>query len=141
MNRLILLLLAAILCVLTGHASADVVVVVSAKSSVGHLTSEQAARIFLGKVGVFPEGGRAVPLDQAEGTPVRDEFYRKVTGKNAIQLNAYWAKVIFAGGDSCPPKTLEGSLAIRRAVAASTEHIGYLDRSALDSSVRVVLEP
>lgn len=122
-------------------ACADVVIIVSAKSPVQRLSAEQTARIFLGKVSAFPEGGNATPVDQPEGSSVRDEFYAKVTKKNSSQLTAYWAKVIFTGGDSCPPKLLEGNMAVRRAVAGNTGLIGYVDRSVLDNSVRVVLDP
>ncbi|MCX7193662.1 MAG: phosphate ABC transporter substrate-binding protein [Proteobacteria bacterium] len=122
-------------------ASADVVVVVSAKSTVTHLTAEQAARIFLGKSNTFPDGGNVVPVDQPEGAAIRDEFYARVASKNASQLTAYWARVIFTGGDSCPPKLLEGNAAVRRAVAGNPNAIGYIDRNALDGSVRVVLDP
>lgn len=141
MRLLICRSLLLLLTVWVGSADADVVVVVSAKSAVVHLTSEQAARIFLGKVSSFPDGGKAIPLDQPEGTAIRDEFYAKVVKKNAAQLTAYWAKVIFAGGDSCPPKLLESNLAVRHSVAANLDAIGYIDRGALDGSVRVVLSP
>ena len=48
-----------------GAAHADVVVVVSAKSSVGKLTKEQVADVFLGKSTSLPGASQAVPLDQA----------------------------------------------------------------------------
>lgn len=126
---------------LAGNACADVVVVVSARSAASRLTVEQTAKIFLGKVNVFPDGSNAVPVDQPEGVAIRDEFYVKVVRKNSSQLTAYWAKIIFTGGDSCPPKLLEGNVAVRRAVASNPNAIGYIDRSVVDSSVRVVLDP
>lgn len=130
-----------LLTVYAAGAYADVVVIVSAKSAVVRLTTEQTARIFLGKVNSFPDGSNAVPVDQPEGSAIRDEFYAKVANKNPSQLAAYWAKVIFTGGDSCPPKLIEGNVAARRAVTSNPNAIGYLDKSAVDSSVRVVLSP
>ena len=121
-------------------AYADVVVVVSAKSSVTSLTTEQTARIFLGKTDTFPNDGNAVPVDQAEGSAIRDEFYSKVAHKNSSQLKAYWAKVIFTG-DGQPPKLLGSDMAVRKAVANNPNAIGYIDISAVDSSVRVILTP
>lgn len=122
-------------------ACADVVVIVSARSAVTYLTADQTARIFLGKVNTFPDGSNALPVDQPEGSSVRDEFYARVAGKNSSQLTAYWAKVIFTGGDSLPPQLLEGNAAVRRAVAANPKTIGYIDRSAVDGTVRIVLNP
>ncbi len=133
-------LLLAISLLLTTNAYAGVVVIVSARSSVRSLTTEQTTNIFLGKVSTFPNGARAIPVDQTEGSAIRDEFYLKVARKNSSQLTAYWAKAIFTG-DSFPPKLLDGNLAVRRAVANDPHAIGYIDYSALDSSVRVVLEP
>lgn len=119
---------------------ADVVVVVSARSAVTRLTAEQVTRIFLGKTDAFPNGGNAVPIDQAEGNITRDEFYSKVANKNSSQVTAYWARVIFTG-DGYPPKLLEGNVAVRKAVADNPNAIGYIDKSAVNSSVRVILAP
>ena len=138
-NRLILTLLVAV-ATFVARAHADVVVVVSAKSSVKSLTSEQTARIFLGKVVTFPNGQTAFPIDQPEGSAIRDEFYSKVAHKNPSQLTAYWAKVIFTG-DGHPPKLLADNLAVRKAIASNPNAIGYIDKSAVNRSVRVVLKP
>jgi ABC-type phosphate transport system substrate-binding protein len=124
----------------TASAETNVVVVVSFKSSVKSLTAEQTTKIFLGKVVTFPNGEAAVPLDQPEGSAIRDEFYSKVVHKNPSQLTAYWAKVIFTG-DGRPPSMLADSAAIRKAVSHNPNAIGYIEKSAVNRSVRVVLEP
>ena len=122
------------------YAHADVVVIVSAKSHITSLTAEQTARIFLGKANSFPDDSVAVPIDQVEGSAIRDEFYSKVVHKNSSQLSAYWAKVIFTG-DGRPPEKLESNVAVRKAVAKNPKVIGYIDKSAVDKSVRVILAP
>jgi ABC-type phosphate transport system substrate-binding protein len=124
----------------TASAHAEVVVIVSAKSRITSLTAEQTARIFLGKASSFPNDGDATPVDQAEGSAIRDEFYSKVVHKNTSQLSAYWAKVIFTG-DGRPPQILESNVAVRKAVARNPNVIGYIDKSAVDKSVRVILVP
>lgn len=121
-------------------ARAEVVVIVSAKSHITSLTAEQTAKIFLGKASSFPDDGDAVPIDQSEGSAIRDEFYSKVVHKNSSQLSAYWAKIIFTG-DGRPPEKLESNVAVRKAVAKNPNVIGYIDKSAVDKSVRVILEP
>lgn len=130
------------LCVaiFAASASAEVVVVVSAASTITRLAPENIAKIFLGKVTTFQNGVNAVPVDQAEGSAIRNEFYAKVARKNSSQLTAYWAKVIFTG-DGFPPKQLDGNMAVRKAVANDPNTIGYIEISAVDSSVRVILEP
>lgn len=138
-NRLILPLLLAV-ATYAASAHADVVVVVSAKSAVKSLTAEQVTKIFLGKVVTFPDGKSALPIDQPEGSAIRDEFYSKVARKSPSQLTAYWAKIIFTG-DGRPPKRLADSLAVRKAIASNPNAIGYIERSAVNRSVRVVLAP
>jgi ABC-type phosphate transport system substrate-binding protein len=138
-NRLILPLLL-VVATYAASAHADVVVVVSAKSSIKSLTAEQVTKIFLGKVVTFPDGKTALPIDQPEGNAVRDEFYTKVAHKSPSQLTAYWAKIIFTG-DGRPPKRLADNLAVRKAIASNPNAIGYIDKSAVNRSVRVVLAP
>lgn len=121
-----------------GSAWAEVAVVVSSKSSVGNLTAAQAADIFLGKSSSFPGGGTAVPIDQSEGSAVRDEFYTKVTGKSAAQLKAYWSKIIFSGKGQ-PPKEVADSAAVKKQLAENPNAIGYIDKGAVDGTVKAVL--
>ncbi|SFV17471.1 phosphate ABC transporter substrate-binding protein [Pseudoduganella namucuonensis] len=121
-----------------GGAAADVVVIVSSKNATKAITAEQASDIFLGRMSSFPGGGAVVPLDQSEGTAAREEFYAKRAGKSAAQLKAYWAKQIFTGKGQ-PPADMGGNHEVRKAVASDPNAIGYIDKSAVDSSVRVVL--
>lgn len=119
-------------------AQAEVVVVVSAKSAAGTLTAAQASDIFLGKLTSFPSGGQVIPVDQAEGSAIRDEFYTKVAGKSAAQVKAYWSKIIFSGKGQ-PPKEVADSSAVKKLIADNPNIIGYIDKSAVDGSVKTVL--
>jgi ABC-type phosphate transport system substrate-binding protein len=119
-------------------ALAEVVVVVSSKSAAGSLTAAQAADIFLGKATSFPSGGQAIPIDQSEGSAIRDEFYTKVGGKSAAQVKAYWSKIIFSGKGQ-PPKEVADSAAVKKLIADNPNVIGYIDKGAVDGSVKVVL--
>ncbi len=121
-----------------GPARAELVVIVSAKSPVMTIRTEQVADIFLGQIGSFPDGGEAIAVDQKVGSPLRDTFYEKVTSKTPALVKAYWTKMIFTGRGQ-PPKELPSNVAIRKQVADNPSLIGYIDRSALDASVRAVL--
>lgn len=129
-------LLSAALCQLA--TAGELVVIVSSKSAVTSLRPEQVADIFLGQVANFPGGAEAVALDQEIGSPDRDEFYSKVTSKTRPLVKAYWTKMIFTGRGQ-PPKEVVGSAAIRKMVADNPTLIGYIDKSALDPSVKVML--
>ena len=124
----------------SANAYAEVVVIVSAKSKISAMSITQIAQIFLGKTDKFPDGRDAIPLDQAEGSQIRNEFYSKVTGKDPAQINAYWSKIIFTG-EGQPPRQLKGNDSIKKAVAKNPNAIGYIDKSAVNRKVKVILTP
>jgi ABC-type phosphate transport system substrate-binding protein len=117
---------------------AEVVPVVSAKSNVSSLSANQVMDIFLGKTSQFPNGEPAVPLDQAEGSPIRDAFYMQFASKSAAQLKAYWSKIIFTGKGQ-PPREVSPSEKVKKVLADNPHLIGYIDHSEVDANVKVVL--
>ncbi|WLI90477.1 phosphate ABC transporter substrate-binding protein [Massilia sp. R2A-15] len=121
-----------------GAGAAELVVIVSARSPIGPLRADQVADIFLGQVGRFPDGAEAFALDQAVGSPLRNEFYDKVAAKTPALMKAHWARMIFTGRGQ-PPREAQGSAAVRKLVAENPALIGYIDKSALDASVKPVL--
>jgi ABC-type phosphate transport system substrate-binding protein len=110
---------------------AEVVVVVGAKSTTSSLSKEQASDIFLGKATAL------TPLDQPESSSLRDDFYSKVTGKTAAQAKSYWAKLSFTGKGT-PPKEAQSSTDIKNLVSNNPKLIGYIEKSAVDSSVKIL---
>lgn len=121
-------------------AAAEVVAVVSAKSPVNALSHPQIVDIFLGKANRFPDGSPAVPIDQAEGMAARDGFYLGVAGKSPAQVKAHWSKIIFTGRGQ-PPKEMADGSAVKKYLAEHPNAIGYLERSQVDASVKVVQAP
>jgi ABC-type phosphate transport system substrate-binding protein len=122
----------------TGAAgAAELVVIVSARNPVTALRPEQVAEIFLAQTGRFPGGEQAVALDLPVGSPLRDEFYDRMAAKSPALMKAYWTKMVFTGRGQ-PPRELASSAAVRRMVADNPAMIGYIDRAALDASVKAV---
>lgn len=119
-------------------AAADVAVVVGAKSPLSTLSAEQVSSLFMGKARTFPDGSPALAVDQKESAPARVEFYTKVLGKDEAQMKAYWSRLVFTGKGS-PPKELDGNAAVKQAVGADPKLIGYIEKSAVDASVKVLL--
>ena len=122
----------------TASDSGELVVIVSARTPVPTLRPDQVAGIFLGEGNSFPDGGEAVALDQSVGSPLRDEFYRKVANRSPALMKAYWTKMIFTGRGQ-PPREAPSSATVRRLVADNPGMVGYIERTALDPSVRPVL--
>jgi len=118
-------------------ALADVVPVVSVKSTIAHLSKKELTDIFLGRTAQLSGGEPVVPIDQDEGVAARDEFYTTFIGKTAAQLRAHWSKIIFTGRGK-PPLAVPSGAEARKVVAANPHAIAYIDRSQLDASVKAV---
>jgi len=81
-----------------------------------------------------------VPIDQAEGTAAREEFYLSFTGKSPAQLKAHWAKIIFTGRGQ-PPVEVANGAELKKHLAENPNALGYIERAMVDDSVKVVLTP
>jgi ABC-type phosphate transport system substrate-binding protein len=132
--------LALALTLVVNIVTADVVAVVSSTSAITSLSNAQVTDIFLGKVNRFPNGTLAVPIDQVEGSQARDEFYTTYASKSPAQVKSLWAKIIFTGRGQ-PPKAVSNSIEVRKLLAANPQAIGYIERSAVDSTVKVLVQP
>lgn len=126
----------AIACTLAGllaapctHA-ADLVVV--GHPSAAPLGKDQLAEVYLGK------NQGATPLDLPEASPLRAEFYKKATGRDLAQVKSTWARLTFTGKGQ-PPKELPDAAAVKKAVAADPKAIGYIEKSAVDASVKTLV--
>jgi ABC-type phosphate transport system substrate-binding protein len=117
-------------------AQAEHVIVVSAKSGVATLTKDQIADIYLGNSKEFPSGGQALPLLLVSGS-VRSEFFEKVLSKNEAQAKAIWSRLVFSGKGSAP-REVGDSAEILKLIAANPNCIGIMEKSAVNSSVKVV---
>jgi len=121
-----------------GSAWAEMVIIVNPKNPVANMSAEQVSALFLGKSNVMPSGGTAAPVDQLEAGPLYEEFYAKVAGKSSSQVKAAWSRLTFSGKGT-PPRALASSVEIRKFVAGNVDAIGYIEKSAADASVKVVL--
>jgi ABC-type phosphate transport system substrate-binding protein len=131
MKQLIKAGIAAAILALGIPAMAEVVVVVNPKAAEASMTKDQVAQFFLGKSSAM------TPVDQPDSAPVRAEFYKKVTDKDASQVKALWSKLVFTG-KATMPKEAGDSAAVKKAVAADPKAIGYIEKSAVDASVKVI---
>jgi hypothetical protein len=115
----------------TAAAAGDLVVIVH--PSAPTLTREQVADVFLGRA------PRALPVDLPHDAPARTEFYRRATDRDLAQVRAVWSRVIFTG-KAPAPKECPDAAAVKKAVAENPRVVGYIEKSALDSTVKVAWE-
>ena len=115
-----------------GLAHAELVVVVNAKSSVSSMTAAEVADVFLGR------NNSLSPIDLPDAAPQKADFYSKVAGKDNAQVKAIWSRLVFTG-KSQPPKEVATSADAVKQVASNEKAIAYVDKSAVDASVKTVL--
>ncbi len=128
-KRALTLLLLAMLTVPSVRAEELVVIV---NPTAGTITKQQLADLYLGR------GGAWIPVDQSMDSAIYAAFYNRLTGRDVAQVRAIWSKVLFTGR-GLPPKQLADSEAVKKAVSANPKVIGYIERSALDASVKIAL--
>ena len=127
------------LSVAVSVVDAEVVAVVSVSNPVTVISAAQIADIFLGKSSRFPDGSAAIPVDHAESSAERAEFYARYIGKSAVEMKMHWSKLIFTGRGQ-PPRELHDAGAVKALLAKNPAVISYLDRSQVDATL-AVLEP
>lgn len=115
---------------------AETVIIVNKDNSAA-ITSEDIAKIYLGKMKSFPGGTSAKPVDHQPGTVLRVGFLDSVVGKTESQMKAYWSRLIFTG-KGVPAKVYKSDDEVKKFVAANPDAIGYIDASAVDDTVKVV---
>jgi len=129
MMKKIAIQLALLLGMVTGAQAMDIVVI--GNPAAGPLSKEQVADVFLGK------NQALTPVDQVETAPIRAEFYKQATGRDMAQVKSTWSRLVFSGKGQAP-KELADNAAVKKAVAADPKAVGYIDKSAVDGSVKVV---
>jgi len=116
---------------------AEILVIGHVKNNIENLTAKQVQDIYLGRGRVLPNGKFALPLDQP--SPLRTEFYEKLTGRPVEQINAYWARIMFTGQAS-PPQQLPSDEVVMQTVRENEGAIGYINKTSVDKTVRILLE-
>ena len=105
------------------------------KSSV---TPKEIRNIFLGKTKKL--GGVPVsPIAQVKTRPITVIFNENVIKKSESQARVYWSRMVFSGKASPPPE-LESDQSVLLHVGKNSSAIGYVKSSAVDDTVKVVLE-
>lgn len=125
------LVAAGVLGLVAPWACADGIAVVMGPGAAA-LNKDQIANLYLGR------SFELKPIDLPESSPVREQFYKKATDRDLSQVKATWSRVIFTGKGQAP-KELPDAAAVKKAVAADPKAIGYIEKSAVDASVKAVL--
>jgi hypothetical protein len=112
-------------------SAGDIVVIMAPGAPV--LSKDQVTNVYIGR------SKELKPLDLPSSAAERDAFYKKATSRDSAQIKAVWARIQFTGLGQ-PPKELPDDAAVKKAVAADPKAVGYIEKSSVDSTIKVVLE-
>jgi len=115
---------------LAAAAQADVVVIGNLAAPT--MSKDEVSQFFLGK------NQSMKPVDRSSSDPIKAQFYQKLSGQDLSQVKATWSRLVFTGKASAP-KELPDAAAVKKAVAADPKAIGYIDKSEVDATVKVLL--
>ena len=125
------LLLLSALSITAPPVAAELAIIVNPQNPATRILGSQAAQFFLGGSTMF------APVEQPENSPVRTEFYKKVLEKEPSQVKAIWSKLLFTGKVK-EPQVAKSSADVKKIVHSTPNAIGYIDKSEVDDTVKVV---
>ena len=112
-------------------------VVVNEDCPATELSREQVSRLFLGKASAWPDGTRAEPVDQPEGSAVREAFTQAVHRRSLAAVKMLWQHAIFSGR-GVPPPEVSGDAAVLAHVRSHPGGLGYVSAAAVPEGARVL---
>lgn len=115
----------------SAFARADEIVVI-VNPAAGPISKQQLQDLYLGR------GGNWTPVDQSVDSEIYAEFYKRATGRDSAQVKAIWSRIVFTGRGLLP-KQMRDSEMVKKTVAANPKAVGYIEKSAVDASVKVAL--
>lgn len=111
--------------------SQEIAVIVNPAFDASAIDQNEINLIYTGKSTLL------TPYDQPESS-VRENFYRITTGRSFRQINVQWAKLVFSGRARAPDVLLN-SKAVKRTIASDPNGIGYIEKSSVDETVKVIM--
>ncbi|MBC3933181.1 type 2 periplasmic-binding domain-containing protein [Undibacterium curvum] len=129
--RYLSLLFVIVVGCLSMPAHAEMVIIVNKENPATKMFLNQVAQFYLGGSNLF------APVELAENSPMRAEFYKKVLDKDPAQVQAIWSKLLFTGKAKAP-KEFKSSAEVKKYVSETPNAMGYIEKSAVDDSVKVV---
>jgi hypothetical protein len=130
------LLLQAMALTATARASGFRIVANSSVTA-SSISPTELSRLFLKKAATWPDGQKAVVVDQERTAPVRSAFSRAVHQRDADAIVSYWQTMVFSGRDTPPPIKADDA-AVLALVRATPGAVGYVADGTPLEGVKVI---
>ncbi len=121
-------------------SDAQIVVVVSAESTVDSLSFKEVQKIFKGQP--IKKTGET-PCQVLEFAPSSDAFYNKLYRLDAYTMGKHWLRMIFSGERVVPPKNFSNPKKLLKFLSTREQAIGFITATHYlemkDESIRTVV--
>lgn len=141
MRRMVLrsMLVAAILCLFLGSASAEQLRVIGNRSvPAASLDQKAIQKIYLGKTKMWENGMKVEFVTLSKGD-TQSAFLKKYVKKNHSTFTRYWKKKVFTGGGQAP-KSFEKERDLVKYVETTKGAIGFVTSGANTDQVKILSE-
>lgn len=121
--------------------ASNIIVIVNKNSPIKNVSKEDLKQIFLGERNKINNHTVTHIIEKADPDQ-KNKFHMKITGKNYIQLNTHWARMIFTGSAKRPIEVFSDNQA-ELEVSKNTNAIAYISKKQsqkLNSKVRIIYE-
>lgn len=128
-------LVAVVLSVLQPVGAEPVAIIVHPDTEIESVSRAELSKVFLKRLRTWTDGTRAMPVDQAPDSVVRQDFTRWIHDRRVVNVEVYWKRLIFSGRD-VPPSEVTGDDAVIEFVRTTPGAVGYVALSARLDGVR-----
>jgi len=122
----------------TSAAIADIAIVTNLASPLKSITKIQVKKLWLGEINSLNNTAKLEPIDLPASNSIHTEFYNKIVKKKASELKIHWRKKSFSG-KIFPPKVKQNDAEAKKWVSSKTTGIAYINKTAIDKSIKVLL--
>lgn len=116
-------------------AAEQLVVIAHPSLPVDHLSQREIINIFMGRQQTL-NNNTALPIDLANSA-FRAQFYLALLQRDLAEIDSYWARLMFSGQRSPPPKIEHIDQVIEK-VANTPAAIAYIPVTNINTRVKVV---
>jgi len=126
-----------LLCFISTTCLAEVVVISHPTLRADNVTRKEIERLYCGRTRSLTNGTRLMPLDQKIGAESRAQFYETILGKTPVDIKIQRSRKVFSGFVR-PLKQYKNDAALKAFVASEPGYVGYIDKSQVDETVKVI---
>lgn len=132
------LMLVVLLLIYSNLGWSDIYVVTNINNPYNKLTEKDVRDFYLGRRKSFSGTDFTLIIDRKSDSELRADFFKTLTGMQLRQVDAFWARLVFAGR-MLPLKEVDNNRDVLEMVAAEVNSIGYTNTKPNHAKVKTLL--